>query len=144
LPTSMPTARTAGPARAGTVLLMAAVLAGPAFAQAGSTGGTLGKTDQSLSGGSPKRAPAEKAAAPAVARQKIFVNPTIKGIPVDRCWHFGMECDEPAASAWCRSKGLKRATDWQWQYSNNTIGQSDGRQCPMPGQCGGFTKIVCE
>lgn len=50
MPTSMPTVRTAGPARAGSVLLMAAVLAGPAFAQAGNTGGTLGKTDQSLSG----------------------------------------------------------------------------------------------
>ena len=54
MPTSLPTVRTAGPARAGSVLLMAAVLAGPAFAQAGNTGGTLGKTDQSLSGGQPK------------------------------------------------------------------------------------------
>jgi len=53
--------RIARPARAGTALLMAAMLAGSAFAadqfrlaQAGSTGGTLGKTDQSLSGSSAK------------------------------------------------------------------------------------------
>lgn len=58
--TSIQPLHTAGPARAGAVLLMAAVLAGPAFAQAGSTGGTLGKTDQSLSGGSSKDTPSEK------------------------------------------------------------------------------------
>jgi hypothetical protein len=110
----------------------------------GSTGGTLGKTDQSISGGvkvpdkapTPKGIPGNKATA--------FTNPTIKGIPVDRCWHFGTECDEPAATAWCRSKGFKRATNWKWEYRQNTIGQSDGRQCPIPGTCGGFVQIVCE
>lgn len=63
----MPPVRIARPARACTALLMAAALAGSAFAadqfrlaQAGSTGGTLGKTDQSLSGSGSKDTPPEK------------------------------------------------------------------------------------
>ena len=43
-------------ARVGAVLLLVGALAAPAFAQ-GSTGGTLGKTDQSLSGGGPAETP---------------------------------------------------------------------------------------
>ena len=60
-------------------LLLAAALAGSAsaadqfrLAQAGSTGGTLGKTDQSLSGGGPKApsAKAEREAPKAIAPDK--------------------------------------------------------------------------
>jgi hypothetical protein len=129
--------------------IMLIAVAGAAFAQAGSTGGTLGNTDKSISGDreEPRRSEKHEEHHPrlqAVQTQKTFVNPTINGIRVDRCWHFATECDEPAATAWCRSKGLTHAVQWKWEYLSNTIGQSDGRTCPISGACGGFSLIVCE
>jgi hypothetical protein len=112
-----------------------------AFAQAGSTGGTIGKTDKSVSGQEAEQ-PRHKRPNSASARQKLFVNPTIDGIRVDRCWHYGTGCDERAATEWCRSKGLARATEWKWEYISATIGQSDGHRCSTV--CGGFSKISCE
>lgn len=66
----VPSVRSRAPARAGAVLLVTVALAAPAFAadqirlaQAGSTGGTLGKTDRNLSGGGqpgPEKSPGSK------------------------------------------------------------------------------------
>jgi hypothetical protein len=125
-----------------------------ALAQAGSTGGTIGKQDKSVSGEGNTEAPDRKLhhaipaspreGAVAVIKQTTFTNPTINGIRVDRCWHFATECDEPAATHWCQSKGFTRAVESKWEYMSDTIGQSDSRRCPIPGACGGFSKIVCE
>ena len=123
------------------------------FAQAGSTGGTIGKHDKSVSGSSEVEQSQRTAKRPkhhsgVTTRQKdetkTFDNPTIDGIRVDHCWHFATECDEPAATEWCRSKGFNHATEWKWENLADTIGQSDKRRCPMPGWCGGFSKITCE
>jgi hypothetical protein len=121
-----------------------------AFAQ-GSTGGTIGKTEKSVSGNVDGERPQHKPQRSKVtrpigtnARQKLFINPTINGVRVDRCWHYGIECDERAATEWCRSKGLARATEWKWEYVPDTVGQSDGRRCPASVACGGFSKISCE
>lgn len=63
-----------------------------AFAQAGSAGGTIGLRDKSVSGGG--EAPSALHSAPrtkrtssgtAPIRQRAFGNPTIAGIPLDRC-----------------------------------------------------------
>jgi hypothetical protein len=134
-------------------MLASFVVGATVFAQAGSTGGTIGKTEKSVSGGAeaeqpkskPQRSRKKEAALPTGAggKQKLFINPTINGVRVDRCWHFGTECDERAATEWCRSKGLARATEWKWEYLRDTVGQSDGRRCPGIG-CGGFSKISCE
>jgi hypothetical protein len=131
------------------VICVSAPFGGAAFAQAGSTGGTLGNTDKSISGEreEPRRPEKreERHQRPQAAQSvKTFLNPSISGVHVDRCWHFATECDEPAATAWCRSKGLTHAVAWKWENMSDTIGQSDGRRCPTPGACGGFTVIVCE
>ena len=125
-----------------------------ALAQAGTTGGTIGKQDKSISGS--EEADRPRAAAPAKrptarkreptrpeSKQKVFVNPTINGIRVDRCLRFASECNEPAATEWCRSKGFAHATEWKWDYVPETVGQSDGHRCNDPA-CGGFSKISCE
>jgi hypothetical protein len=137
------------------------------LAQAGSTGGTIGKTDKSVSGentaGSPgfvvdnpkhrrrsmeeaKRRRSGESTRPE-GKQKVFVNPTIDGLPVDRCLTYAADCNEPAATAWCRRKGISRATDWK--YENKTrIGQvvgastGDRRDCKFG--CDGFTQVICK
>jgi hypothetical protein len=133
------------------LLQLVSVNASSALAQAGSTGGTVGKQDKSMSGGVEAEQPRPKLtrsrALPlgADGRQKLFIKPTIHGVRVDRCRHFGTECDEPAATEWCRSKGFARATAWNWEHVSNTVGQSDGHRCSTGLlACGGFSKIACE
>lgn len=140
---------------------------GSAVAQAGSTGGTVGKTNKSVSGGGELTTPVPRHSSPELKRPrasqrggkertfknptvnrrssptfKTFLNPTIAGLRVDRCLHYASECDEPAAAAWCRSKGFARATDWKWESVPETIGQSDGHRCSIG--CGGFSIVVCK
>jgi hypothetical protein len=133
--------------------LLAAVLINEriAFAQSGSTGGTLGNRDKSISGSESQpdkitkkahrasRSESEHKSAP-----KIFDNPTINGIRIDHCLHFASDCDEPAATAWCRSKGRTNATSWRVEPVGKTIIQSDSQTCSSPLPCGAFAQIVCE
>jgi hypothetical protein len=127
-------------------LLLAVAAADFALAQAGSTGGTLGKQDQSLSGDQAKqpspRQPARKNIQKSGAR--TFNNPKINGIPVDNCLSYAADCGEPSATAWCRSKGLRRAVTWDMAHMPQTYVQSGGIICGVLGPCGGFTRIVCE
>jgi hypothetical protein len=136
-------------------LIFAAVTLLPALAwgqsETGSTGGAIGKTGREESGGREEQQ--EKSAAPgqgerraptgqAKNRQKTFVNPTLNGVRVDRCLNFGSDCDEPAAAAWCRSKGLSRAVSWKVEPSPETIIQNGRTKCAFA--CDGFAQIVCE
>jgi hypothetical protein len=122
--------------------------------QPGSTGGSIGKTDKSISGGESgePRTPVKsrsKRQQPAntSARSKIFNNPTINGIRVDRCMKWGPEdCGAPAANHWCQSKGFARATDWSVEKVHPTIfqdPQSPHKVCDYF-FCDAFTRIACE
>lgn len=129
-----------------------------AFAQAGATGGTIGKTDKSAVGedraaepqkarspGKPRSGP-RPADAPA-ARSNVFENPTINGIRVDRCMKWGpVGCGAPAANHWCRSKGFQRATNWSGQDIRPTIFQDPQSSVKVCDYffCGGFTRIECQ
>jgi hypothetical protein len=138
-----------------------------AFAQAGSTGGTIGNTDKSISGENTARSPGffvgnskhrRRSIREAIRRrsgeptkpeskQKVFVNPTIDELPVDRCLTYAADCNEPAASAWCRRKGMTRAADWK--YENKTrighvVGASGGDHRDCNFGCDGFTQVICE
>jgi hypothetical protein len=126
-----------------------------AFAQAGSTGGTIGKTDKSAVGddgkAEPRKPPNSRSSKPrpeqAPARLNVFQNPTINGIRVDGCMKWGpVGCGDPAANYWCRSKGFKRATSWSKENTRPTIFQdpeSSHKVCDYF-FCGGFTRIACE
>lgn len=73
----------------------------------------------------------------------VFLLPTIDGVRVDRCLYFARDCDEPAATAFCRSQGHGRALAWGWEYVTPTHVQGDGRTCRSDGGCGGFSTITC-
>jgi hypothetical protein len=144
-------------------IILLGMLASPAmdttaFAQAGNTGGSIGKADKSISGGEEQPAPPKlRSTAPARPRsadrkassgdkgaggQKVFASPTINGIRVD--WYSG-EGDtkgQPAADAWCRSKGFARAASFAWEFHSPAIRIVTRTTCSS--FCGAFTQVVCE
>jgi hypothetical protein len=129
--------------------LLAFAHASSALAQAGSTGGTIGKTEKSISGGADTEQPKQKPlrAPPQPARSKIFENPTINNIRVDGCMKWGpVGCGAPAANHWCRSKGFGRATDWSTEKVHPTIFQDPQSSVKVCDYffCGAFTRIACE
>jgi uncharacterized caspase-like protein len=81
------------------------------------------------------------------AGSKVFENPTINGIRIDRCLRAGAEgCYAPAANHWCRSKGYARATSWSTQNVQPTAYQDprgSARLCDVF-FCSGFSRVVCE
>jgi hypothetical protein len=81
-------------------------------------------------------------AAPPLGGAQTFSNPTTQGHRVDRCLNWAQQCDEPAASAWCRTQGYSRATDWKWDYVKPTYVLGDGQVCDED-YCGGFSTITC-
>jgi hypothetical protein len=120
-----------------------------AYAQAGSTGGTIAKTNKSISGGAEVAEPSQKPrrALPQSTRPKIFENPTINNIRVDGCMKWGpVDCGAPAATHWCQSKGFKRSTDWSTEKVHPTIFQDPQSSVKICDYffCGAFTRIVCE
>ena len=120
-----------------------------AFAQAGSTGGSVAKTNKSISGDAeaePQRQKSHPAPAPA-ARSKIFENPMIAGIRVDGCMKWGpVDCGAPAANHWCRSQGFERAVEWNTERVHPTIFQDPQSSVKVCDYffCGAFTHIACQ
>jgi hypothetical protein len=130
-----------------------------AFGQAGSTGGTIGKQDKSISGGAEANGPDTKPtrkvnrAPDGLSRKrsqdepsgtpKTFRNPTLRGVGVDWCMSAEMSgCGQVAATTWCRSKGFSKATDFKWKMKSPVYRQGDNEICK--GFCGGFTQVTCE
>jgi hypothetical protein len=133
------------------ILVVILLLAGwsLAFGQAGSTGGMIGKTDKSVSGGQVVKPPAEKPqrALPQPAKPKVFENPTIDDIRVDGCMKWGpVDCGAPAANHWCRSKGFSRATEWSTERVHPTIFQDPQSSVKICDYffCGAFSRVECE
>lgn len=149
--------------------LVLAAQASQAFAQAGSTGGTIGKADKSISGGEPephasqRAKPATRPAAVekrpsalqrprAVHEQKretskgskVLYNPTINGIHVDWCMttDYNSQCGEASATALCRGRGFSRSTHYDWHLSSPTYRQGEHNICR--GNCGALTEVTCE
>ena len=117
------------------------------LAQAGSTGGSVGKTDKSVSGGEEPHARAISQK-PQHPKAHIFRRPLINGMAVDHCAkNSDQSCDEPAATAWCRSKGFLRAVTWKFESVPRAFRLLDMTTCDTSSSrlgCGGFTQITCE
>lgn len=131
-----------------------------AFAQAGSTGGTIGNTDKSVSGGEERHTrgpskPGEKVRSvpegkgrPAVyhaAIKQLLVlhKPTINGMRVDWCMTSDLsECGDVSASTLCRSNGLTYAVGFKLSLNSRTYRQGSRDICQ--GMCAGFFEVECE
>jgi hypothetical protein len=124
------------------------------FAQAGSTGGMIGKQGKSASGedASPRpdsgqrrqQAPARPRAVTTPARgPQTFQNPMSNGMRTDLCQTAAPSgCGEPAATMWCQRKGFKRAASFKWGFGAPAWRQGEGSRCNGP--CGVLTEVTCE
>ena len=82
----------------------------------------------------------------AEAAPKTFVNPKIGSNRLDFCLNWGSGCGEPAATAWCQSKGFDKSIDSEMAAdigdASPTRLIATGAVCDQP-YCDGFTFITC-
>ena len=81
---------------------------------------------------------------PASAAEARYNNPKVKGYALDYCRTWGQNCGRPAADAYCRSKGYRRALRYRVKQNappTRVIG--DGRVCNAPG-CDRIDWVACE
>jgi hypothetical protein len=101
----------------------------------------------------PVPAPPPAAAAPAVPapqakREAIsFADPMQGDLRLDACLKWGELCGEPAASAWCRARGLSKALEFlvvnvgERGIATRLIGTDQVCRAPF---CASFSVITCE
>ncbi|MEX0851880.1 MAG: hypothetical protein WD036_01150 [Bauldia sp.] len=85
--------------------------------------------------------------AAALAETSQFVSPSVRGVRLDWCAHFGSDCGKPAADLFCREIGFATATTFSidqnaGQRGIATLVFGDGRMCQGP-TCSGFRVITC-
>lgn len=77
-----------------------------------------------------------------------FDNPTFGGAPLDACLHYGIQCGQVAADAFCQSRGYIGAKSFVQGAPITKTGIPDGTYCdfslpPTRAVCQVFTKITC-
>ena len=83
----------------------------------------------------------------ALAATRTFPNPSIKGVRLDWCAHFGTACGQAAADLFCRQNGFTSAARFAMAPNIGrrgiaTLVFGDGRLCSGP-NCSGFRAITC-
>lgn len=83
----------------------------------------------------------------ASAATETFSSPTLHGLRLDWCAHFGSDCGKPAADLFCRENGFSEAARFAidqniGQRGVHTLVFGDGRTCNGP-TCSGFSAITC-
>jgi hypothetical protein len=75
-----------------------------------------------------------------------FPNPKHLGIRLDICLHWGVDCGQPTADAWCTQQGFERATGLTHAQNvgqtTPTIVMGDAKVCALP-ECDAFASITC-
>lgn len=76
-----------------------------------------------------------------------FPEPMLGDLRLDACLEWGRNCGEPAATAWCKTKGMTRATE----YPGESVGERGigtrligTQQVCREKYCVSFGYIVCE
>lgn len=89
-------------------------------------------------------------AVPTAAAKKptmTFQEPMLGDLRLDVCLEWGSNCGEPAATAWCKTQGMTRATEYpQVNVGKSGIGTrliGTKQECREP-ICVSFVYIVCE
>ena len=81
---------------------------------------------------------------PVSAAEARYKNPKVGKYALDYCKKWGKECGKPAANAYCRKKGYRRAL--RYGVKKNTPPTkviSSGQVCKAPG-CDRIDYVVCE
>ena len=78
---------------------------------------------------------------------QTFYEPAHDGHRIDACLNWGADCYQPAADAFCRSKGFTQAIRFHIAEdigaTHPTMVMGEGKLCDMP-HCDGFEFIKCE
>lgn len=81
---------------------------------------------------------------PALAAEARYKNPKVGKYPLDYCKRWGKDCGKPAADAYCRNKGYRRALTYHVKKNTPpTRVISSGQVCNAPG-CDRIDYLVCE
>lgn len=78
---------------------------------------------------------------------KTFLTPTYNGMRLDACFEWAKRCGEEPATAWCRTQGFTRATEYQIEnvgergISTKLIGT---QQVCSGNFCDSFVQITCQ
>ena len=83
----------------------------------------------------------------ASAATQTFSSPSVRGVRLDWCAHFGTGCGQPAADLFCRENGFTSAGRFSIDANIGRRGVAtlvfgDGRLCSGP-DCSGFRAITC-
>ena len=92
-------------------------------------------------------APASPDAPPEGGDVQRFVEPMWQGERLDGCKYFGRQCEEPAATEFCRRNGYEKAVSWEMSGMIERTNIITGGTCKsaMPSfPCGGFNYIDCK
>jgi hypothetical protein len=79
--------------------------------------------------------------------QLAFQSPMQDGLRLDVCLQFAQNCGEPAASGWCKTKGLTRAIDYPEEnvgkqgIATRTLASNEVCKADF---CTSFVYITCE
>jgi len=77
---------------------------------------------------------------------KFFEPPLVDGKRVDLCLHWGSDCGQPAADAFCQKSGFSKAAEFKEAYDigaqSPTLVLGDGKLC-AEAYCDGFAMIRC-
>ncbi len=87
------------------------------------------------------------ASGPAPATTQTFANPSVEGVRLDWCAHFGTACGQAAADLFCRQSGFTNAQRFTIDPNIGrrgiaTLVFGDGRLC-NGANCSGFRAITC-
>jgi len=81
---------------------------------------------------------------PASAAEARYKNPKVGKYALDYCKKWGKDCGRPAADAYCRKKGYRRALRYRVRKDRPpTRVISSGQVCKAPG-CDRIDYVVCE
>jgi hypothetical protein len=81
---------------------------------------------------------------PVPAAEAHYRNPKVFQIALDFCQQWGRNCGQPAADAYCRQKGYRRALAFNVKYDTPpTRIISSNQVCQAPG-CDRIDYVVCE
>ncbi len=73
-----------------------------------------------------------------------FNNPKVKGYSLDYCREWTQNCGWPAAHAFCKSKGYRKAANFRWVKDNQKTRIINGGQvCDAP-FCDRISAVVCQ
>ncbi len=76
--------------------------------------------------------------------RKLFKKPKIKGYALDLCKTWGQNCGKPAATAFCISKGYRKAVSFKVKNNTPPTKVINGGGICVESYCDRISRVTCE